>query len=395
MRFGRSRSGLRRRWIPLGGVLLALVAPAGCRDQGGGDVPGASVAIGVALNPQRPGMHTVYRGAEMAVEQLNAERRGRGRPFVIKKGPPNVTSAVEIAALMRADPSVVAVVGHPESGTTLDAAGVYADLEHDGANALAAVSPTGTSPALSGRSPWIFRVCPSDVAASEAAARFVLDSLRARRAAIVYRNDPYGRDWTRAFTKVFTDAGGSVIQRAPYLAGVTEWDAYAAHLRRLAPDVLLFPGGAEDFEPFFASLRAHGVRLPVLGGDATAPLAQKPELYAGIMFTSFFVATRPVSEEGRRFVVEYRRKFGEPPDPRAALSYDAAMLIGRAVLAAGANRAKVRDWLEEVGGKQPAFRGATGAIAFNDRHDVVNKPVVIERIGAPGGGGAGGAGGSR
>ena len=362
-------------------MLLASAAlPAACR-RDGAEVSGDAVTIGVALNPQRAGMHTVYRGVEIAIEQLNTERQGRGRPFRLKKGPEDVTSAVQIAALMRDDPSVVAVVGHPESGTTLDASAIYADLEHDGANALAAISPTGTSPALSGHSPWIFRVCPSDVAASEAAARFVVDSLRARRAVIVYRNDPYGRDWTQAFSKVFSAAGGTVVLRTPYLAGVAEWEAYAGYLKRLAPDVLMFPGGAEDFEPFFAAMRAQGFSVPVLGGDAVAPLQQKPDVFAGVMFTSFFIPTLPVTEEGRKFVDVYRKKYNELPDPRAALSYDAALVIGRAVLAAGANRAAVRSWIEGVGTSTPPIRGATGPIAFNDKHDPINKPVVIATVG--------------
>ena len=368
-------------WRHRAGLIVAFVAILSACGGRGQEVSGDAVLIGVALNPQRPGMHTVYRGVEIAIEQLNAERQGRGRPFAMKKGPQNVTSAVEIAALMRDDPAVVAVVGHPESGTTLDASAVYADLENAGANALVAISPTGTSPALTGHSPWIFRVCPSDLAASEAAARYVLDTLGARRAAVIYRNDPYGRDWTREFAKVFATGGGSVIQRAPYLAGVTEWTAYAAQLRRLSPDVLMFPGGAEDYEPFHSALAAQGFRAPVVGGDAVAPLAQNPERYRGVMFTSFFVATQPVTEEGRKFVETYVRKFGELPDPRAALAYDAALVIGRAVLAAGANRAAVRDWIEGVGAEHPGIAGATGRIAFNDKHDPVNKPVVIATVG--------------
>lgn len=373
----RRRSGVVR----LACLLVLSSLTSACAGGGGGDVPGDVVAIGVALNPQRPGMHTVYRGVELAIEQLNEERKGRGRPFAVRKGPPNITSAVQIAALMRDDPSVVAVVGHPESGTTLDAAAIYADLENGGANALVAISPTGTSPALSGRSPWIFRVCPSDMAASEAAARYVLDTLGARRAAVIYRNDPYGRDWTRAFSKVFTEGGGRIAHRAPYLAGVTEWPAYAAHLARIAPDIVLFPGGAEDYEPFHAAMRAERFRPAVLGGDAVAPLAQNPQQYAGVMFTSFFVPSRPVTEEGRRFVESYVKAYGEMPDPRAALSYDAAIVIGRAVLAAGANRRAVRDWIEGVGTKTPAIMGATGAIAFDPRHDPVDKPVVIATVG--------------
>jgi branched-chain amino acid transport system substrate-binding protein len=371
-------AGLNRRVTERAVVAALLLVSLGCRGKGR---TSDDVAIGVALNPQRPGMHTVYRGVELAIEQLNVERAGKGKPLVMRRGPQNIIGAVQIAALMRDDPSVIAVVGHPESGATLDATAVYEDLEHAGANALAAVSPTGTSPALSGRSEWIFRVCPSDLAAAEAAARYVLDSLGARRASVIYRNDPYGKDWTRTFAGSFTKAGGQIVQRDPYLAGVTEWAAYAGLIRRLAPDVLLFPGGSEDAEPFIAAMRAEGVRVPFIGGDAVAPLAQKPDLYRGVKFTAFFVPERPTTPEGRAFVEAYRKKYNEMPDPRAALSYDAALVIGRAINEVGPDRTKVRDYISEIGTRRPALKGATGPIAFNAKHDVINKPVVIATVG--------------
>jgi len=59
-------------------ALLGLVplALGSCRNQAADAAGGrgAEYAIGVALNPQRPGMNTIYRGVELAVEQLNRER---------------------------------------------------------------------------------------------------------------------------------------------------------------------------------------------------------------------------------------------------------------------------------------------------------------------------------
>ena len=57
------------------------------------------------------------------------------------------------------------------------------------------------------------------------------------------------------------------------------------------------------------------------------------------------------------------------------------MLIGRAVIAVGPDRVKVRDYLADVGSKRPAMIGVTGPIAFDARHEAVNKPVIIARVG--------------
>ena len=369
-------------------ILLLLASSLGAGSCGGQVAEGpvsrsGDWAIGVALNPKRPGMETIYNGVELAIDHLNRERGGKGSPFVMRRTPENVASAVQIATILRNDPSVVGVVGHPESGSTLEAAPVYEDRENGGDRAVVAISPTATSPALSGLSPWVFRVCPTDVAASAAAARFALDSLRSTRAAIIYRNDAYGKDWTRAFAAAYSSGGGKVVQRDPYLPEITEWDAYAAYTARLAPEVILFPGSAEDAELYIRALRRADVYVPILGGDAIAPLATKPGEFAGVRYTAFFEPAAVSSNAGRSFVQSYRIKFGMLPDQRAALAYDAAMILGRAARAERGDRRRIRDHVAGIGasGKR-VYDGATGRIAFDARHDVVGKPVVMARIGA-------------
>jgi branched-chain amino acid transport system substrate-binding protein len=326
-------------------------------------------------------MHTIYRGVELAVEQLNRERGGKGSRITMRKTPENVAGAVEIATILRDDRSVVGVVGHPESGSTLDAAAIYEDSERAGERALVAISPTATSPALTGRSPWVFRICPTDIAASAAAARFALDSLGARRAWIVYRNDPYGKDWTRAFTTAFQAGGGSVLHRDPYLPGITEWDAYAAYIAKSSPDIILFPGSAEDAALAIRALRAAGVRAPVLGGDAIAPLQARAEEFAGVRYAAFFQPQAATTDAGRAFVQAYRARHGELPDQRAALAYDAAMIIGRAAIASKGDREKMRERIAAIGSTNATVHhGATGRIAFDARHDVVGKAVVIAQV---------------
>ena len=363
-------------------VLTLSLAACGGDSHGSGAFASDSVAIGLAANVGQGRLTSVQRGAALAVEHLNARRPRGAAPFTLRTVPNSLTSAVDIATALRDDPSVIGVVGHTESGGTLEAAPIYADAEHDGEHAVVAVSPTATSPVLSGRSPWLFRVCPSDVAASQAAARYARDSLGARRAVIMYRNDLYGREWSRAFTAAFRAAGGEVLRRDPHFTGMTEWDAYAGYIRQLAPDIVLFPGSNADAEPFIRALRAEGVRAPVLGGDAISELEAKGAEFAGTFYTAFFLPGRPGSDRGAAFVSDYRKRYGNSvPDQRAALSYDAAMVIGEATLAAGADRKAVRDFIAGIGSARPSIQGATGPIAFDERNDVVGKPVVISAIG--------------
>jgi branched-chain amino acid transport system substrate-binding protein len=360
-------------------ALTGLAALGGCR--GTGDVEGETVAIGLAIQVQLPEMISVRQGAELAVARLNDERPRGSRRFVLRVPPPSNTSAVQIALALRDDQSVVGVVGHTDSNSSLESAPIYEDAEHDGAGAIVAVSPTSTSPALTGRSLWVFRVCPSDVAASKQAARFALDSLRSRRAIIVYRNDLFGRGWTRAFADTYNAGGGTVLERDPHLVGMAEWEAYAGQVKQLKPDLVLFPGRASDAANFLRAVRATGASPVVLGSDAVSQLEAQGKEFSGVYYTAFFLPTRAQSREAREFVDEFQRRYHTLPDQRAALTYDATMLVGRAALATGANRARVRDYIADVGTKRPAASGVTGMIAFDAQHDVVDKAIVIARVG--------------
>jgi branched-chain amino acid transport system substrate-binding protein len=364
--------------FPLLAGLASLAVLGACQRAATPERPAKnSFAIGVGAVPGRPGYESMLRGLEMAVERLNEAGATRFRLRPPDKG---VVSAVQVAETLRDDENVIGVVGHPESGHTMEAVPVYADAEHGGINAVVAISPTASSPRLSGISPWFFRVAPSDNDAARYVARWVLDSLRARRAAVIYRNDSYGRDWSTTFSDTFIRAGAAIVSRDPYLSRITEWDAYAQLLARLKPDVLLFPGDAEDAVEMLQALRTAGVTLAFIGGDGTEGMRDSA-VADGAHYVSFFRSERIETEEGRTFARRYREKYQQEPDMFAAMSYDAALAIGRSVLKGARTRLALRRSLERLGtAGSPAIEGAAGLIAFEKNHDIAGRSVVITTI---------------
>jgi len=372
----RRRHRLALRALALGVWTASLVGCSGAASAGN------DIGIGVALDPKRAGMQSIYNGVELAVTQLNAQR-GSGRALRMIKGPES-SDPIRIADSLRSNPAVVGVVGHPESGTTFDAIGEYADTKNLGKNAVVAITPTGTSPALSGLSKWLFRVCPTDIQTSRTVAQFVLDSLHGARASVLYRNDSYGKDWSKSYGEAYRAGGGYVVERDPYVAGVTPWDAYAGYIKQLKPDVVLFAGSTEDALLALRAMKAVGITPPMIGGDATSGLETNAAEFPNVRYAAFFLARRATTPEAKAFIAAYRQVYKDDPDQRAALAYDAAMLIGRAALEVGPDRAKIRDYIESINGTpegRPAMIGVAGPIAFDKNHDAVNKPVVIAQVG--------------
>lgn len=342
-------------------------------------VPKGTFAIGVGATPGKPGYEGVNRGLQLAVERLNNDAGGQAKFVVRTPDASAANSTVQIAQQLRDDPAVIAVVGHPESGTSLEAIPVYADAEHANANAVVAISPTASSPRLSGISPWFFRVAPSDNEAARLVAHYVADSLNAKTVAIVYRNDSYGRDWSARFSETFNSKAGTVLARVPYLTGITEWTAYALQLKKLAPQVLLFPGDADDATAMLRALKANDVHLTFIGGDGTEAIERTHE-FPEAKYAAFFLPDRATTPEGKRFVENYTARFDEPPDMFAALSYDAALAIGRTVIAGARTRTAVREALGRMNDAS-ATEGAGGKIAFNAEHDITGRTIVIATVG--------------
>lgn len=331
---------------------------------------------------------TYFNGVQLALDRLNAERPNDAPVLALRLPPEQQPSQVKVAEGFRDDPRVIGVVGHTGSAQTMDAAPVYGDIDHAGRNAVVAITPTATNPAVTKGSDWVFRVCPTDDDAARALARFALDSVRVKRVAILYRNDLFGRGFTRVFAPELQRGGAQVIERDPYLAGVTEYQAYAARIAREDLDALVVAGGGSDAADMVRALRKVGVQLPVLGTDdvssivADAAGGAAPGEFDGVRFTAFFQASKAAAgnAEEMAFVRDYRRRFNGAPNQQAALSYDAAMLIGRAVHSVGNDRRKVRDRIAGVGSDAPPHRGLTGEIRFAGQRDAVGKQVLIGKV---------------
>lgn len=364
------------RWAAAG---LALTSAA-CKPGSGASAD--SVYIGVAASRTSD---TYFQGVQLALDELNARRPPGAPPLAMRLPPDSQASQVAVAAAFRDDPSVIGVVGHTGSNQTMEAGPIYADREDGGRRALVAVSPSATNPAVTIENDWIFRVCPTDIDAVRALARFTIDSVRARRVAIIYRNDLFGRGFLQALVPELERGGVTIVERDPHLTGITEPRAYALRIARRDVDAVLIPGAGNDAVALLRALRAAGSRAQLLGTDdvsidATRRAAEL-EALRGVRYTAFYDAKSATSPVARRFAEAYRQRFGSMPSPQAALSYDAALVIGEAAFAAGADRRKVRDWIAGVGRDHPAIDGVTGAIQFDGEGDAVGKTVVIGMVG--------------
>jgi len=314
--------------------------------------------------------------AELAVAEINARGGIGGRPLelVQRDDYADPDSAVFVATDLY-EAGVSAVVGHIFSGMTLAAAPVY----NGGPDPVAAVSPSSSSPDISTAGDYTFRICPSDLAHGVALAKWVHDTLRLERGAVLYLNDQYGRGVRQTFVRDFVRRGGVLQSIDPYLGEVPHVGPYLDRLAKLGgTDFLVVAGNRGEAEEILRQARKRGLTMPVLGGDGLEGIEAAGALAEGVYLSSAYLPTI-ATPANKAFLQAYRRKFpsaGLPNQPAAA-TYDAVYLLRDVFARAGTKRADVRRELARVGGGSAPFRGVTGTVAFDVKGDVPNQPVYI------------------
>lgn len=337
-----------------------------------------TVVVGLAGPFSEPRGLSMRRAAEMAVEEINrsGDLGGRRLELRILDDSAQSSRAIAVADSFTRDAAVVAVIGHLTSAPTIAAAAVY----NGGRNPVVEISPSASSPDLSGIGPYTFRVCATDLAHGTALARHAWDQLGVRAVAIIYQNDDYGRGIVATFRAEFTRRGGVITTQDPVLGATTDPTPYIERLQREGrAGAVMVAADRPTATQILRIMRQRGITLPVMGGDALTGIQAEGALAEGVFLTSNYLPERP-GQANAEFVRAYAAAFnGDRPDHRGAGAYDALHLIAAAVRARGAERSAVRDYLASIGaaGGPPAYEGVTGTIQFDDLGDVRNKSVVV------------------
>ncbi|HET7457758.1 MAG TPA: ABC transporter substrate-binding protein [Gemmatimonadaceae bacterium] len=362
----------RLRRTLLAGILLMPLAA--CGRSGGRPSSSSSdsdpILFGTA-GPWTEGYGQMNKhGMDLAVSDINAAGgvNGRHLELVSRDDGGGAVKATAIAEEFVANPRIVAVVGHVNSGAMVAAARVY-----DGH--LAAVATTATAPDLTGVSPWVYRVISSDSTNGLDIARFAHRQLGHRRAAILYENNAYGRGLTEAFRRNFE---GEIVSIDPIADDNRSFEPYVAFFKLRSPDVVFVAGTEGSGMALLREARRQGFRGDFVGGDGWTGVVRDTAASEGAYVGAPFSAEDP-RPEAQKFVAAFRARYHADPDGNAAMAYDATMLLARAVAERGTDREAIRDYLATLAARG-GYAGVTGTIRFQPNGDPLGRGFVMTRV---------------
>jgi branched-chain amino acid transport system substrate-binding protein len=241
------------------------------------------------------------------------------------------------------------------------------------------ISSASVKPELTMQGDYIFRACFISSAEGEAIAKFATDRLKAKKVAIILdeKND-YAVVLAGFFADHFKHLGGEVVSQQKYEASATDVSSQMDAIKTAAPDIVFAPGFYTTAPLIAREVKRSGIKATLIGSDGwDSPnlMTGGSEPFEGVYFANHFWAG---SDDPRvkKFVADYRAKYGVEPDAGAATAYDAArMLFDAFKRAKSTDSSAVRNALAQT----KDFPGVTGKITL-DANRNAHVPVYMLRI---------------
>jgi branched-chain amino acid transport system substrate-binding protein len=309
------------------------------------------------------------RGVEMAVDEVNKAGGINGRKVELivedeKDSPAAAVNAVQ--KLINVD-KVVAIIGPMTSGDMMAAGKVADDAK------VVAISPTATTPKLSGYGASLCRGCSRIDKQAEVLTDYVANNWKPKTVGIFFSNEPYGKGCAELFGQFFEKRGIKVVAKESFNRGSRDFKSELTKIKAANPDILFIPGYTPETAPAAAQARQLGMKQKILGvyGDMDpvyiqlAGPAAEGHVIGGEYDEGY---NTPKNQAFKKNYEALAKKNNDPYNIMfAALHYDAAAVILEGMKKNGPTSEGIRNFLKEV----KDFDGVTGKLSFDQNNDVV------------------------
>ncbi len=319
-----------------------------------------------------------HKGTALAFDELNAAGGVLGKKFkLITEDDQSVAGqpATIVRKLISQD-KVIAVLGEVASSKSLEAAPICQQ------NKVPMISPASTNPKVTEVGDYIFRICFIDPFQGTVMSKFALGKGWKNVAILTDVKQDYSVGLAEFFVKHLTANGGTVVKEQKYSTGDKDFKAQLTSIKAAKPDAIFVPGYYAEVALIGKQARLLGIKAPLLGGDGwvgDSLLKVAGNSLDGSFFSCHFSADDK-AEAVQGFVKKYKAKYNETPDDMAALGYDSAVILAKAIEKAGGTDG---EKLKVAIGATKEHAGITGKITLDDKRNA-SKPAVILSIGGGG-----------
>ncbi|MCC6805406.1 MAG: branched-chain amino acid ABC transporter substrate-binding protein [Anaerolineae bacterium] len=311
----------------------------------------------------------IRNGVELAIAQLSGPLTELGFEIQYVPFDDQATPDVGVANAQQivADPAILAVIGHYNSGVAIPSSEVY------NSNNLVMVSPANTGVNVTDRGlPTVNRVCGRDDAQGAVGAQFASEQ-GITSVYVIHDTTAYGQGVAEFFRDGSTELGITVLG----FEGTEErsnFESIIQPILALAPDAVYMGGIYDQMGVLANQLVAGGFTGQLLGPDGLDSGVYVESGGAGVVGTYYSSAAGPASvfPDAAQFIADYTEAYGAAPIPYSAESFDATAIVLEALVRAIEANDGALPTREAVTAEVRAttdFEGLTGTITFDDTGD--------------------------
>jgi branched-chain amino acid transport system substrate-binding protein len=331
-----------------------------------------SIAVPVPISTEETTAKEILRGVAQAQSEINQQGGIKNVPLkvVIINDSNDPEAAQQVAQELVKDKDILGVVGHFSSGVTLATAPIYEQ------NKLVAISPSSTAIEITNAGDYIFRTVPSDRFTSSALAKYMLDQLQLRQAAIIYNSQSaYSKSLQETFTTDVLSNGGEVVAEVDLSENNFNPADVLKTIQAQGAKALVFLNDSATVDKAYLLMQLNNRKLPLLGGNSLykpQTLQIAGEKAQGLVLG---VPWDALGSPNTEFTAAARRLWGGDVNWRTAMAYDATQ-----VLAAGLTQNPSRSGIQAaISQSNFNVSGASGKIKFlasGDRNAAVQLVTV-------------------
>jgi len=255
-------------------------------------------------------------------------------------------------------------------------------------NKVIMITPSSTHKDLTSKGDFIFRNVLSDQLQAQVFAMYVYKVMGIRRVAVLYLKNDYSQGLAEDFKARFEKLGGVITAMESGQQGDKDFKAQLTKIKGTGPEALYMPDYVAEMAQILEQAHQLGLKAKILSADGYS----NPQIFDlagdladGVIFSNSAeeeAIKNPVRQE---FEKKYQEKWGVKPDSFSLNSYDAAVILIKAIEkvyneSSPADREKLnlnRDRIREVVAQTSGYNGVSGVITFLPNGDAMKNVGIF------------------
>ena len=323
--------------------------------------------------------------AEMAVKEINAAgglsvgKQKMKVDLVVEDNAGKADQSAAAAQKLITQDEVLAIVGPNASRYAIPASEIAESSE------TVLITPWSTNPKTTldantnQPKKYVFRACFIDPFQGGVLAKFALEKLKAKNAAVLYDvASDYNKGIAEVFKANYEKLGGKIVAFETYTTNDKDFSAQLTKIKDAKPEVIFLPNYYSEVPLQVQQAQRLGITVPFIGSDSWG--SNELLTLGGAALNGYYFSTHYAADNAapvaKKFIEDYEKAYGAKPDDVAALTYDAFGLLFGSIKSAGkADRESIRAALSVL----PSYKGVTGDMKFKaDSRDPIKSAVILQ-----------------